>query len=82
VGKGRDLCEHDRWAAAVRHVNLCAEQLGRIGRSDPALGTDPPTLYAVTLRRRQRVRRKPLLDTWCYLRARLPTNLPLVEFSE
>jgi hypothetical protein len=40
--------------------------LGLIGRSDPALGAEPPHLYTVTLRGRRRLRQKPLLDAWFY----------------
>jgi hypothetical protein len=50
----------------VRQFNLYAELLELINRSGPALGTEPPPLYAVTMRRRMRPRQRPLLDTWFY----------------
>jgi hypothetical protein len=50
----------------VRQFNLYADLLALIGRADPALGPDPPHLYAVTLRGRKRSRGRPLLDTWFY----------------
>jgi hypothetical protein len=50
----------------VRQFNLYADLLEQIGRSDPALGAEPPHLYAVTLRGRKRPRQRPLLDTWFY----------------
>lgn len=50
----------------VRQFNLYADLRELIGQPDPVLGAEPPNLYAVTLRGRKRVRRKPLLDTWFY----------------
>jgi hypothetical protein len=51
----------------VRQFNLYGELLEFIGKEDPALGAEPPHLYAVTLRGRKRPRkRRPLLDTWFY----------------
>jgi hypothetical protein len=49
----------------VRRANLYAELLELIGRSDPALGPDPPHIYAVTCRGRKAGGRG-LLDTWAY----------------
>ena len=40
--------------------------LGLIGSADPALGTEPPHLYATTVRWRTRPRRRPLLESWFY----------------
>ena len=52
---------------SVRQANLYAELLARLGRSDPALGTTPSRLYAVTLRTRKPAKRKrPLLDAWFF----------------
>jgi hypothetical protein len=53
---------------SVRLANLYAELLARLDRSDPALGANPPPLYAVTLRTRQppKRNRRPLLDAWYY----------------
>lgn len=51
---------------SVRHANLYAELLARLGRTDPKLGEPPPELYAVTLRARKPPKRRPLLDAWYY----------------
>jgi hypothetical protein len=37
-----------------------------IGHADPALGVEPPHMYAVTLRGRKRVKKRPLLESWSY----------------
>ena len=50
----------------VRQFNLYGELLELIGRSDPALGEQPPHLYAVTMRSRSHPRKRPVLDTWFY----------------
>jgi hypothetical protein len=52
----------------VRQFNLYADLLELAGKSDPALGTDPPHLYAVTMhgRKRTRPRDRSMLDTWFY----------------
>lgn len=50
----------------IRQFNLYADLLELIGRSDPMFGAEPPALYAVTVRGRKRVRKRPLLDTWFY----------------
>jgi hypothetical protein len=46
---------------SVRHANLYADLLTRLGQDDPALDPTPPPLYAVTLHNR-----RPLLDAWFY----------------
>jgi hypothetical protein len=50
----------------VRQFNLYGESLELIGRSDPALGEQPPHLYAVTMRSRIHPEKRPVLDTWFY----------------
>lgn len=55
----------------TRRANLYAELLQRLGRDDPRLGSEPPPLYAVTLRTRPREPRpkhRPgqWLDAWFY----------------
>jgi hypothetical protein len=50
----------------IRQFNLYADLLELIGRSDPILGAEPPELYAVTVRGRKRVRKRPMLNTWFY----------------
>jgi hypothetical protein len=50
----------------VRQFNLYGELLELIGRSDPALGEQPPHLYAVTMRSRTQPQNRPVLDTWFY----------------
>lgn len=55
----------------VRQVSLYAEVLALFGRSDPALATPPPQLYAVTFRTRtvlwRKRKRRQFLDAWYYL---------------
>jgi hypothetical protein len=51
---------------SVRQANLYADLLTLLRRSDPRLGTPPPPLYAVTLRTRQRPKRRSVLDAWFY----------------
>jgi hypothetical protein len=50
----------------VRQFNLYGELLELIGRSNPALGPEPPYLYAVTMRSRTPPHKRPVLDTWFY----------------
>lgn len=62
----------------VRHFNLYAELLEWIGQHDPSLGTEPPSIYAASLRF-QRPARHTRLQTWPYplmVGSPLPT-LPL-----
>lgn len=62
----------------TRNFNLYAELLELIGQSDPALGSEPPTLYAVACRSAQQGDAW-LLETWFHtlvLGQPLPT-LPL-----
>lgn len=47
-----------------KSFNLYAELLEEVRAADPALGTDPPATYAVTLRYRDWKPQRPLLDTW------------------
>src|SRR5262249_36285381 len=50
----------------VRQFNLYTELLTLIGKEDPTLGTEPPHLYAVTIRGRTGAGPRALLDTWFY----------------
>lgn len=62
----------------IRNFNLYAELLGLIDLTDPALGTQPPTLYAVACRGTKKAT-DWLLESWSYpltLGRPLPT-LPL-----
>lgn len=62
----------------TRRANLYTELLDLIGQTDPTLGTEPPSLYAVACRTRTE-KHKPKLDNWVYpmeLGRRLP-ELPL-----
>jgi hypothetical protein len=51
---------------SVRQANLYADLLNLLGRTDPALSTMKPSLYAVTLRSRKPPKRRQLLDAWFY----------------
>lgn len=62
----QDVCVSIVDVVSVRQFNLYAELLGLIGGSDPTLGPDPTSLYAVTVRGRKRVGKRLLLDTWFY----------------
>jgi hypothetical protein len=62
----QDVCVSIVDVVTIRQFNLYVDLLALIGREDPALGQDPPHLYAVTLRGRKRLRGRPLLDTWFY----------------
>jgi hypothetical protein len=62
----QDVCVCLVDLVSVREANLYAELLKLLGRSDPALGSVPPHLYAVTLRGRKPPKRRPLLDAWFY----------------
>ncbi|MFO0926883.1 MAG: DUF4058 family protein [Gemmataceae bacterium] len=74
-----DVCVSIVDLVTVRQANLYAELLELIGRSDPKLGAPPPHLYALTLRTRKPLHKRPMLDVWFYpmaLGQPLPT-LPL-----
>jgi hypothetical protein len=62
----KDVCVSIVDVVTVRQFNLYADLLDLIGQTDPALGSNPPHLYAATLRGRKRPRKRPLLDTWFY----------------
>ncbi len=51
---------------SVRQANLYAELLTFLGCTDPQLTATPPHMYAVALRFRKRLKRRPLLDAWFY----------------
>ena len=51
---------------SVRQANLYAELLALLGCTDPQLTPTPPYMYAVALRFRKRLKRRPLLDAWFY----------------
>jgi hypothetical protein len=51
---------------SIRQANLYADLLRLLGRTDSALVTHTPYLYAVTLRSRKPPKRKQLLDAWFY----------------
>jgi hypothetical protein len=74
-----DVCVSIVDVVTVRQFNLYADLLDLIGRTDPLLGTPAPHLYAVTVRGRKRIHKRPLLDLWFYtleLGQSLPT-LPI-----
>jgi hypothetical protein len=62
----RGVCVSIVDLVTVRQFNLYADLLELIGHADPALGAEPPHLYAVTLHGRKRVKKRPLLENWFY----------------
>lgn len=62
----RDVCVSLVDVVTVLQFNLYAELLELLGRADPALGQQPPSLYAVTLRSRRQRQSRAQLDTWFY----------------
>jgi hypothetical protein len=62
----RNVCVSLVDVVTIREFNLYAELLEFIGGNDPALGSKPPILYAVTIRGRKRPRRRSLLESWFY----------------
>ncbi len=62
----RGVCVSIVDVVTVRQFNLYGELLELIGRSDPALGEQPPHLYAVTMRSRSHPQQRLVLDTWFY----------------
>ncbi len=75
----RNVCVSLVNVVTIRDFNLYADTLEFIGANDPALGSKPPSLYAVTMRGRKRPRRRSLLESWFYpmhLGQSLPT-LPI-----
>src|SRR5262249_24511945 len=62
----RNVCVSIVDLVTVRQFNLYADLLGLMGHTDPALGAEPPHLYAATLRGRKRMRKRSLLETWFY----------------
>jgi hypothetical protein len=62
----RGVCVSIVDLVTVRQFNLYADLLELIGAHDPALGDEPPLLYAATVRGRKRDRKRPLLETWFY----------------
>lgn len=62
----RNVCVSLVDVVTIRQFNLYAELLELIGHSDPLLGTEPPALYAVTIRKRERLRKRSLLHSWFY----------------
>jgi hypothetical protein len=70
AAKCATLVRHDVCVAVVdvvtdRTANLYASTLDQLGVTDPALGAEPPAIYAATLRRRT-AGRKHRLDAWGY----------------
>jgi hypothetical protein len=57
-----------------RNFNLYEGLLELIGVNDPSLGSEPPCVYAVTLRSQKRPRRRSLLEGWFYP---MPIGQPL-----
>jgi hypothetical protein len=69
VNKVADLLRQDVCVSVVdlvtdHHFNLYAELMEWLERPDQLLNGDPPLIYTVTMRRRERGKRRPVLDTW------------------
>lgn len=62
----QDVCVSIVDLVTVRQFNLYADLLALIGKTDPALGTTPPDVYAATVRYRYRPRRRSRIDSWFY----------------
>jgi hypothetical protein len=62
----RDVCVSLVDLVTIRQFNLYADLLELIGGSGPMLGAAPPALYAVTVRGRKRIRKRPVLDAWFF----------------
>lgn len=62
----RNVCVSLVDVVAIRDFNLYAEVLEFIGGHDPALGSKPPCLYAVTIRGRRRPGQRSVLESWFY----------------
>lgn len=60
----RGVCVSIVDLVTVRQFNLYGDLLELIGGTDPALGAEPPHLYAVTIRGRKRPRKRPLVESW------------------
>ena len=72
----RDVCVSLVDVVTIRDFNLYAEVLEFIGGHDPAPGSKPPCLYAVTMRGRKRPGQRSVLESWFYpmeVGQRLPT---------
>ena len=62
----QDVCVSLVDLVTIRQFNLYGDVLKLIGQPDPAAGVQDTFLYAATLRGRQRLRQRPLLDAWFY----------------
>ena len=62
----QDVCVSIVDVVTTKQFNLYADVMELLERTDPALGAEPPPVYAVTLRGRKRERKRPLLDVWFY----------------
>ncbi len=58
----QDVCVSVVDLVTIRQFNLYGDLLALVGGSDPMLDPEPPALYAVTVRGRKRVGRRP--DSW------------------
>lgn len=69
ANKVADLLRQDVCVSVVdlvteHHFNLYAELMASVEHPDPTFTAEPPSIYAVTMRRRERGKRRPVLDTW------------------
>lgn len=62
----RDVCVSLVDVVTIRQFNLYADLLELVGKTDPMLAPQPPPVYAVTVRGRKPIGRRPRLDSWFY----------------
>jgi hypothetical protein len=60
----KDVCVSIVDLVTVRQFNLYADLLEFLEQTDPQLGRTPPHLYSVTIRSRQRNKKRSVLDVW------------------
>jgi hypothetical protein len=62
----RGVCTSIVDVVTERHLNLYAAVLDLFGLTDPPLADPAPFISAATIRKRPRLNRKPLVDTWFF----------------
>ena len=75
-----DVCVSIVDLVTIRQFNLNANLLELVAKSEPILGSEPPTINAATVRGRKRIRRRPLLDFW-FCPMAIGQRLPYAAYS-